>query len=68
MTVDYSYKLRRKLRKITVLDRYILKQVIEVFLMGVFVFTSIIFASDTFITLIKQISMYGIPFKMLCKE
>jgi lipopolysaccharide export system permease protein len=62
MTVDYSYKLRRKLRKITVLDRYILKQVIEVFLMGVFVFTSIIFASDTFITLIKQISMFGIPF------
>lgn len=31
--------------------------------MGVLVFTSIIFASDTFITLIKQISMYGIPFK-----
>ena len=28
------------------------------------VFTSIIFASDTFITLIKQISMYGIPFKI----
>ena len=32
--------------------------------MGVFVFTSIIFASDTFITLIKQISMYGIPFNV----
>ena len=32
--------------------------------MGVLVFTSIIFASDTFITLIKQISMYGIPFKI----
>ena len=45
------------------LDKYILKQVIEMFLMGVLVFTSIIFASDTFITLIKQISMYGIPFK-----
>jgi len=28
------------------------------------VFTAIIFASDTFITLIKQISMYGIPFKV----
>ena len=32
--------------------------------MGVLVFTSIIFASDTFITLIKQISKYGIPFKI----
>lgn len=34
------------------------------FIMGVLVFTSIIFASDTFITLIKQISKYGIPFKI----
>ena len=44
------------------LDKYILKQVIAMFVMGVLVFTSIIFASDTFITLIKQISKYGIPF------
>lgn len=50
--------------KTTILDRYILRQVIEVFIAGVFVFTSIIFASDTFITLIKQISLYGIPFKV----
>ncbi len=50
--------------KTTTLDRYILKQVIEVFIMGVIIFTSIIFASDTFITLIKQIAMYGIPFKV----
>ena len=47
-----------------VLDRYIIKQVIEVFIMGIIVFTSIIFASDTFITLIKQITLYGIPFKI----
>ena len=53
-----------KLKTIKLLDKYILKQVIEMFLMGVLVFTSIIFASDTFITLIKQISMYGIPFKI----
>ncbi|MFI3301523.1 MAG: LptF/LptG family permease [Candidatus Gastranaerophilales bacterium] len=46
------------------LDSYILRQVIEMFIMGVAVFTSIIFASDTFITLIKQISMFGIPFKV----
>ena len=32
--------------------------------MGVAVFTSIIFASDTFITLIKQISLFGIPFNV----
>ena len=39
-----------------------LKQVIEMFIMGVFIFTTIIFASDTFITLIKQIAKFGIPF------
>lgn len=50
--------------KITKLDKYIMKQVIEMFIMGVCIFTSIIFASDTFITLIKQISLYGIPFKV----
>ena len=52
------------LKNMKLLDKYILKQVIEMFIMGVLVFTSIIFASDTFITLIKQISMYGIPFKI----
>lgn len=51
-------------KKMTILDKYILRQVIEMFIMGVFVFTSIIFASDTFITLIRQISLYGIPFKV----
>lgn len=56
--------LRNLLSKINILDRYILRQVIEVFIAGVFIFTSIIFASDTFITLIKQISLYGIPFKV----
>lgn len=57
-------KLMGKLHNITLLDKYILKQIIEMFIMGVCVFTSIIFASDTFITLIKQISLYGIPFKV----
>lgn len=52
------------LKKMNILDKYILRQVIEMFIMGVLVFTSIIFASDTFITLIKQISLYGIPFKV----
>lgn len=53
-----------KYRRMKLLDKYILKQVITMFIMGVLVFTSIIFASDTFITLIKQISKYGIPFKI----
>ncbi len=54
----------QKFKNILLLDKYILKQIIEMFLMGVCVFTSIIFASDTFITLIKQISLFGIPFKV----
>lgn len=56
--------LELKNYKLKLLDKYILKQVIEMFVMGVLVFTSIIFASDTFMTLIKQISKYGIPFKV----
>ncbi len=50
--------------KFTTLDKYITKQIIEVFVLGIVVFTSIIFASDTFISLIKQISMYGMPFNI----
>lgn len=56
--------IKEKIKSITLLDKYILRQVIEMFIMGVCVFTSIIFASDTFITLIKQISLFGIPFKV----
>lgn len=57
-------RLNFKNENIKLLDKYILKQVIEMFIMGVLVFTSIIFASDTFMTLIKQIAKYGIPFKI----
>ena len=56
--------IKKEIENIKLLDKYILKQVIEVFIMGVLIFTSIIFASDTFITLIKQIAKYGIPFKI----
>ena len=52
------------IKKLTILDKFILKQIAEVFILGIIVFTSIIFASDTFISLIKQISMYGMPFKI----
>lgn len=65
MLKDLFHKLLDlKNYKLKLLDKYILKQVIEMFVMGVLVFTSIIFASDTFMTLIKQISKYGIPFKV----
>src|SRR5574344_313714 len=57
-------KIKEEYSNIKTLDKYILRQVIEMFIMGVLVFTSIIFASDTFITLIKQITLYGIPFKV----
>ncbi len=55
---------KKLLNKLTILDRYILLQVLEIFVMGIVIFTSIIFASDTFITLIKQITLYGIPFNI----
>lgn len=64
MLKKYITGLIEKYNNIKILDRYLLKQVIEMFLMGVFVFTTIIFASDTFITLIKQIAKFGIPFKV----
>lgn len=50
--------------KLTTLDKYILKQLIEVFIVGVIIFTSIIFASDAFTSLIKQIQNLGLPLKM----
>ncbi len=58
---NYIYE---KYRQMPILDKYILKQLLEVFLMGVIIFTSIIFASETFTQLIKQITLYGIPFNI----
>lgn len=60
--IIYEY-LSEQYKKLQILDKYLLKQVIVMFLLGVFVFSTIIFASDTFITLIKQISQFGVPFK-----
>lgn len=54
--------LNEKWQTLSILDRYILKQLSDVFILGVIIFTSIIFASETFTQLIKQISLYGIPF------
>ena len=64
MATEVLEKNTEQQSKVTLLDKYILRQVIEMFIMGVCVFTSIIFASDTFITLIKQISLFGIPFNV----
>ena len=59
---EIKSKIIEKWNSLNILDRYILKQLFDVFVLGVIVFTSIIFASETFTQLIKQISLYGIPF------
>ena len=59
---ELKVKIKEKWNSLSILDRYILKQLIDVFTLGVIIFTSIIFASETFTQLIKQISLYGIPF------
>lgn len=53
--------MRFKNIKLTILDKYILKQILEVFVLGIIVFTAILFASDAFTSLIKQISKFGMP-------
>ena len=59
---NLKQNIKDKYNSLSILDRYILKQLFDVFVLGVVVFTSIIFASETFTQLIKQISLYGIPF------
>jgi len=49
------------IKKLNTLDTYIVKQIIETFLISLVIFTSIIFATDAFITIVKQITHYGIP-------
>lgn len=49
---------------LSILDKYLLKQLLETFFPGIVVFTSLVFASDQFLYLVKQISNYGIPFKV----
>ena len=52
------------MERLKILDKYIAKQLIETFLLGIIIFTSIMFASDTFLSLVKQMSSYGISFKI----
>ena len=47
--------------KFTVLDKYILRQVFEVFLLGMTIFTGLMFASEPFLRLVKEISNFGMP-------
>lgn len=61
--INFFRELTRKY-ELTVIDRYLLKQLLETFLPGVVVFTSLVFASDQFLYLVKQISNYGISFKV----
>ncbi|MCX4274209.1 MAG: LptF/LptG family permease [Candidatus Gastranaerophilales bacterium] len=60
----YIRFLKIKTASVSMLDKYILRQLIEVFVLGVIIFTSIIFASETFTQLIKQITQFGIPFNI----
>lgn len=53
------------IKDIKIADKYIGKQLLETFLMGVIIFTTIAFTSDTFLNILKQISSYGIPFKAI---
>lgn len=60
----YKRFIQFKIATFSLLDKYILKQLIEIFILGVIIFTSIIFASETFTQLIKQITEFGIPFNI----
>jgi len=59
-------KIIEKIKKFEVglLDKYLLKQLLETFIPGIVIFTTLVFASDQFLYLVKQISNYGIPFKV----
>lgn len=46
------------------LDEYIIKSLIETFIFGIIIFTSVLLASEAFLDVIKQVSMYGIPIKV----
>lgn len=46
-------------------DRYILKQLLDYFLLGMVVFTLVAFFSDTLLKFIREVQKYGIPFSTL---
>lgn len=54
--------IKQKYNSLPILDKYILEQLVSIFILGIIIFTSIIFASETFTQVIKQITLYGVPF------
>ncbi|MBQ3102468.1 LptF/LptG family permease [bacterium] len=61
---DTRAKIEQKWAETKLIDKYILSQMLEIFVLGLVIFTSIIFASETFTQLFKQISDYGISFNV----
>lgn len=51
-------------RILKTIDKYIFASLISTFLFGVIVFASILLASEAFLDVIRQISRFGIPFKL----
>lgn len=49
----------------TLLDRYIMQQVIDYFLLGIVIFSLIAFFSDTLFDFIQDVLKYGVPFPVL---
>ena len=47
-----------------ILDKYILKSLIETFIFGIVILGSVLLASEAFLDVIRQISKFGIPFKI----
>lgn len=47
-----------------ILDKYIFNSLVQSFIFGVVVFASVLLASEAFLDVIRQISKFGIPFKI----
>ena len=47
-----------------IVDKYILYSLITTFIFGMIVFASVLLASEAFLDAVRQISKYGIPFKI----
>ena len=56
--------IKTKIDEMAILDKYILKQMSEVFLFGVIVCSSILLATEAFTQLIREISEHGVPFSI----
>jgi len=57
-TASPSFPLRFN----ALMDRYILRQLLDFFLLGIVVFTLVAFFSDTLLKFIREIQKFGLPF------